>query len=144
MRAGLIGLAVCVVAFGMSAAADEAAKADKDALVREIDLKGLKLLEAKGMVEKPTVITSEEELKKAIPDEDAQQQIKKDVDFSKQTVLYFAWAGSGQDSLTFKEEKTNKGLAIVFTYQPGRTRDLRRHSKVIVIPKDATWNFAKP
>jgi hypothetical protein len=142
MRAGLIGLAVCV-ALAINATADESAKKDKDAQVREIDLKGLKLPEAKGMVEKPTVITSEEELKKAVPDEDAQKQIKKDVDFSKQKVVMFAWSGSGQDSLTFKEDKTDKGLAVMMTFQPGKTRDLRPHYMVLVVPKDATVSFPK-
>lgn len=141
MRTQFLGLAVCLVAFAMNAVADEPAKTDGQ--VREVELKGLKLPEGKGMPQKPTVVTSEDELKKAVPDEDAQKQIKKDVDFSKQQVLVFAWSGSGQDMLTYKEEKADKGLAIVFTYQPGRTRDLRPHHKVVVLPRDATWSFAK-
>jgi hypothetical protein len=144
MRAGFFALAVCVVVVA-NAVADDPAKKDKEpAQVREIDLKGLKLGDASGTVQKPTVITSDEELKKAVPDDDAQKQIKKDVDFSKQKLLFFSWAGSGQDQLSFKEDKGEKGLAVVFTYQPGRTKDLRAHFHLIVMPKDATWNFAKP
>jgi hypothetical protein len=144
MRTRLIGLTVGLVVLGATAIADEPAKKDKDAQVREVSLKDIKLPNARGgNVKEPTVITSDEELKKAFPDEETQTQLKKEVDFSKQKMLFFAWAGSGGDQLTFTEEKGEKELAVILSFQPGKTKDLRSHHKLLVMPKDAMWSFAK-
>ena len=111
----------------------------KDA-VREIDLKGLKLGAGKGKVTNPMVIASVEELQKAIPGEDVQNKIKGQVDFAKEKVLYFAWAGSGGDKLTPDVDMKDKQVTVNFRYKGGLTNDLRQHHHVFVIPKDATWN----
>src|ERR1051326_4451528 len=74
----------------------------KDIDVKELDLKGLKRDFPKTTYDKPTGITSEDDLKKAFPEEDMQTAIKKDVDFSKQQIVFFAWSGSGQDKLSYE------------------------------------------
>jgi hypothetical protein len=131
----IIGLALCT-AFVLALALRAADK--KDIEVKELDLKGLKRDNPKTTYDKPTVITSEDELKKAFPEEDIQASIKKQVDFSKQQVVFFAWAGSGQDKLAFDGSKEN----VEFKFTPGLTRDLRSHFHAYAIPKDVKWKFA--
>ena len=53
--------------------------------------------------------------------------------------MFFAWAGSGRDKIDFKVEKGKKGPEVVFTYERGLTKDLRRHYHLYAVPKDATW-----
>jgi hypothetical protein len=97
---------------------------------------------AKGAATEPVEITTAEELAKAIADDDAVAAIKKAVDFKVERVLYFQWAGSGQDKITFTVEDGKKGPEVKFTYKRGLTRDLRQHKKVFAIPKDATFKVA--
>ena len=106
----------------------------EDGGVREIDLKGAKLGEAMGKAGEPTKITSEDELKKAVGD-DAAKGMK--VDFKKEYLLFFQWAGSGQDKLTHASETKDKKATVTFTYTPGRTRDLRQHFHLFALPADA-------
>src|SRR5215470_16034583 len=103
-------------------------KNDKDAAVREIDLKGFTRARTTGVASKPTRITNAEGLAKAFPDTDQEwlDQIAKQVDFEKDELLFFAWTGSGTDRLSFKVEETKKGPVVVFSYQQGRGDDMPR------------------
>ena len=140
MRVQLAVLTACVLAL----AALPASGGEKDKLpVREVDLKGIDLGDAKGDPHKPAVITSAEDLAKAIPSEEAQAKIKKDVDFAKEKVLYFAWSGSGGDSLSFQVDKGEKGPVVTFMYKRGLTRDVRGHHALYAMPRDATWAMGK-
>ncbi|MGE3805881.1 MAG: hypothetical protein AB7K24_14495 [Gemmataceae bacterium] len=109
-----------------------------EAVVRALPIK-LERKEATGTVDKPTVIASAAQLSKAIPEKDVQARVAKEVDFSKQQVLFFAWTGSGTDKLTPKAE----GNKVVFQYAPGVTDDVARHFKLFVLAKDATWKVAR-
>ncbi|MCA9269012.1 MAG: hypothetical protein KDA41_11105, partial [Planctomycetales bacterium] len=71
-------------------------------------------------------------------DAEALAKLVSHVDFSKQVVLVFAWRGSGQDKLTFAVAEA-KPEQIRFTILPGRTRDLRQHTKVFVLRSDVVW-----
>lgn len=64
--------------------------------------------------------------------------ISKTVDFEKQIVLLFAWKGSGQDCPQFVV-KESFPEQIMFSYKPGRTRDLRPHVKVYVLRSNVKW-----
>lgn len=119
---------------------------DKTPLVKEIALKGLKLsFPAKGgSPQKPMAIDSSADLAKAIfgtgqPDMEILAQITKQVDFKKQHLLYFRWAGSGQDKINPVVKMADKGALIVFEYTPGLTRDLRQHAKLFAVSRDAKW-----
>lgn len=111
-----------------------------DGGVREIDLKDAKLGEANGAASKPTKITSEDDLKKAVG-EDAAKGMK--VDFKKEYLLFFQWAGSGQDKLAHASETKDKKTTVTFSYAPGRTRDLRQHFHLFALPTDTEWKFGK-
>ena len=101
--------------------------------VRELDTKTLKIDFAKGRITAPKVITTAEELDKAIPDAEA---IKKQVDFGKEKLVLFAWGGSGGDRLSVKLDTEGK-VSAVLTYRLGLTRDFRRHVHLYAIPKGA-------
>jgi len=131
MRTWILSLAVC----GLVVAAR--AEEKNDAVVKELDAKGLKPNE-RGQANKPTVITSADDLAKAIKEEDVAARLKKDVDFTKTQLVLFAWGGSGQDKIAY-EVKDKK---VVFSYTPGLTRDLRQHVRVYAIPKDYTYEVA--
>jgi hypothetical protein len=136
MRTMMIVLGSCVLAWS-SAPASEQDKQDKDAVARVIKVPGVKGF-PKGNAKKPTVITSADELAKSFPEQDRREAIQKQVDFTKEKLLYFAWSGSGGDRLTPVVEKGKDGPAVTFLYSPGLTRDLRAHVHLYAIPKNAT------
>ncbi|HCQ80716.1 MAG TPA: hypothetical protein DIV46_12130 [Verrucomicrobiales bacterium] len=105
-----------------------------------MELKGLSAEEAvfKGASRtKPVVLKSSENGAKYFGKE-ALAKISKAVDFEKQSVLVFAWKGSGQDRLQYvlKEAFPEQ---IVFSYKRGRTKDFRSHVKVYVLRLDVKW-----
>jgi hypothetical protein len=128
---------VLALGFGLAVGvrAAEPAKDDKQA-VRE--LKDIRANTTAKDVNKPTEITTAEEAAKAF-DKEALEKVKKEVDFSKEKLLCFDWEGSGQDKVGFKLEKDKDAMLVVFTYTRGLTKDLRMHSHVFVMPKDAKW-----
>ena len=68
----------------------------------------------------------------------AEPQLKlllKKVDFQKQTLLVFAWRGSGQDKMTYTIAESFPEQ-ITFKILPGRTRDLRSHLKIYALRKN--------
>ena len=118
-----------VAALALSvASAQEANKKDKDAVVREIDLKGFTRTRTTGVATKPTRITNIEELAKAFPDTDKEwlDRIARQVDFEKEELLFFAWKGSATDMLSFKIDQTRQGPIAVFSYKQGFGDDVPR------------------
>jgi hypothetical protein len=107
--------------------------ADDKPAVKEIPTKDLKITFPKGgKATEPTEINSAEDLAKAPALGGAADEIKKQVDFAKEKLVFFAWGGSGGDKVT-ADEKT----AGTFNYMRGLTRDFRQHTKLFVVPKDA-------
>jgi hypothetical protein len=111
--------------------------------VRELDGKGIKPELLSGSVRKPLLLDGPMDLPKAFPKEPDQARLQREVDWKKHKLLLFAWSGSGGDKLTFKLNMGAKGPEIVFFYQAGFTDDLRRHVRLLAIPRDATWRFDK-
>ena len=91
---------------------------------------------------KPADIISAAELVKVIADKETQDKIKKEVDFAKHKLVYFAWAGSGQDKLTARLTDGDK-KEVVFSYKQGLTRDLRRHFRLFLISKDTPYRVVR-
>ncbi len=91
-----------------------------------------------GVAEKPLTIESADE---AATHFDAENlaTLKKEVDFSKQKVLLFAWRGSGQDRIEYVVLESFPEQ-VRFSYQRGRTRDLRQHVKVFVIRSNVEYS----
>ncbi len=115
-------------------------KDEKKELVRQLELKEAKIEPRKaGGVDKPMKVTSKEELAIAVKDVDTQDAIANVVDFDKEYVLIFTWGGSGADKLTAVSEKD----VVTFTLKRGLTKDLRQHSPIYALAKEATWVVAK-
>lgn len=113
----------------------------KDAGVREIDLKDAKVNEKLGsMVNEPTLIKGEEDLKKAVG-EDAAKAMK--IDFKKEYLALFQWSGSGGDKLAHTLETKDGKTTVTTTLTRGLTKDLRKHAVLIAIPVGAEWKFTK-
>jgi hypothetical protein len=87
---------------------------------------------------KPIVLKSEKEAADYFPAPEL-AALSKQVDFTSQIVLLFAWQGSGQDKLDFTVAESFPEQ-IRFTYSPGRTRDLRQHVHIYVVRANVTWS----
>ena len=116
---------------------------EKPTVVKELKLKGLQPTSRPGKVAKPTVVKTADALAKAFPDEKLRDRIKGQVDFDKQFLLYFRWAGSGQDQLTARVVGT-ADPQVVIDYKPGRTRDFRPHVRLYVVQNGVSWKLAAP
>jgi hypothetical protein len=130
MKSILTTLAFCAFGF-TSVLADE-----KGPKATPIDISKAKFDTEKGKVTEPTVITSADELKKAVTDADLLKTLEK-TDFTKVKLVLFLWSGSGGDRLTAGEDSGT----IVFTYKMGLTDDLRRHRYLFSMPKDAKFKI---
>lgn len=112
--------------------------ADDKSVVKELPTKELKVTPARGgKATEPTEIKSADDLAKNPTLKDAADDVKKLVNFEKEKLLVFAWAGSGQDKVAVTGETKDGKTAVTVTYTPGLTRDLRQHVKLFVVPKDA-------
>lgn len=136
IRLTLLALLVVVpVAFSDDQAEPKDPKAPK---TREIKVKLSAPLRG-GAVGKPTKITTAEELGKEVTDADARKEVLKEVNFKKEYLLLFRWAGSGGDRLSFtSDEKTGE---VSFALKRGLTRDLRSHVKLFALPKAAKYKM---
>jgi hypothetical protein len=113
----------------------EDAKDKKAPAVKELTAAGVDAALYRGSVKRPTFIDKDKSLSSAFDTEAAREAVKKQVNFKEQYLLLFAWSGSGQDKLEFDVNDTE----VIFAFTPGRTRDLRRHAHLFVLPKGATW-----
>jgi hypothetical protein len=91
---------------------------------------------------KPTVVEDQKALAEAIGSEGA-EKIAGQVKFDQQLLVFFQWAGSGQDKLAHAVERAGDKSVIVFTFTPGRTRDLRPHAHLYSVRKGVAWSMAK-
>jgi hypothetical protein len=131
-----------VVVLSVFALAEDAKK-DSKIDVKEIDLSGIKFDRPKGRADKPTAITSADELAKTVTIEEARKRIAKDVDFATQQVIWFAWSGSGGDKISSMVADGDNGPEVVFQFERGLTRDLRGHIGAFVIPAKVAWRVER-
>ena len=130
-------LAVALL-FAVATLAPAEDKEMKEAIIDIGNDKGDKIETEKGSVTKPTAVTTEEDLKKVIPDEDTRKRIAKLVDFKEQKLLIFAWKGSGGDKLDYKVFERYPEL-IHFNVTPGKSDDLRSHVKLFAVRNNVAW-----
>jgi hypothetical protein len=127
-------LAACVLA--------PAAAGGEKGGVRKLDLTGVTLVYPEQLTEpKPVEIKSADELAKAkaFGDANGRDAVKKQIDFAKEKLVVFVWAGSGQDRLkVILNQAANTETTARYFYQPGATDDFVRHAAVFAIPKDVT------
>lgn len=94
---------------------------------------------SKGRQIVPTVLPTRAEAVAALGRSQV-EALEKEVDFSQQTVLIFAWNGSGQDQLDFSLQKSFPPT-VLFMIQRGQTRDLRPHSRIFALRKGLDWEI---
>ena len=87
----------------------------------------------------PRVIRSEKDALQHLT-ADSAAKLSGQVDFAKQTVILFAWKGSGQDRL--KVATANQHT--VFSLEAGRTEDLREQARAYRLDKSARWSVHIP
>jgi hypothetical protein len=134
MRACAMAAALIVGSFALAA--------DDKPAIKQIPTKDLKLtitLPEKGKVTEPMIVTSATDLPKVTPfGPAAVEAVAKQIDFEKEKLVVFWWAGSGQDKVAAGELKTaDKKTTANFSYTRGLTRDLRSHFHLFIVPKDA-------
>lgn len=93
----------------------------------------------RGNPRTPIEITSADELAKAFTDKDAVAAIQKDVDFAKQKLVSFAWAGSGMDRIRAVIVEVKGVKEVAFLFRAGRTKDLRGHVHLFVVDRSVKW-----
>jgi hypothetical protein len=102
-------------------------------------LQGIKI---EGFEKYTKEIASEKELAQAFGEKD-QAKIKEQVDFTKEKVVLVTWAGSSSSGLTFDVQQDKgkiKVIVAIVTPNPALA-DYRPHGGLIVMPKEATWEF---
>jgi hypothetical protein len=90
----------------------------------------------KSSAQKPLLISSKKEASEYFSEKDLKKL--KDIDFSEQKVLVFAWRGSGKDKINYVVMESSPEQ-VRFSYKRGRTRDLRQHFKVFVLRKNVSY-----
>jgi len=88
--------------------------------------------------DKPQIIKSKEEAVTYF-NKDELATLVTAVDFTKQFALVFAWKGSGQDTLSYQVAEPYPEQ-IIFSREPGRTRDLRPHTHTYALRSNVTWS----
>jgi hypothetical protein len=102
------------------------------------DIKTTEAVFKDSSAKKPIVIKTAEEAKKYFA-ADQLTELQKKADFKQQLLLIFAWQGSGQDKLTYAIAESYPEQ-IFFTYEMGRTRDLRPHQELYLLRTNVTWS----
>jgi RNA polymerase sigma factor (sigma-70 family) len=122
-------------------------KQQKKIIVREIDIEGYRRLverDLEGIVSKPTKITSLEELTKAFPEAEWQKKIAKQVDYSKEYLLFFTWSDLPGHKLSFKVEQSKTGPVAVFQFPLTKIDESSfavAYLHLFAVSKEASWRF---
>lgn len=98
---------------------------------------------ADGSLDKPLELKSADDAKQYFGEASLKTLAKK-IDWDQQTLLIFAWHGSGGDKMTTDvKEGGEKGLIVQFFYKGGMTRDLRPHVYVYAVRKGLPWEVVR-
>jgi hypothetical protein len=123
--------ALCLAALALHAelcADDDPEPRAKAVKPREIVVTGLPA--GRGSYDAPTSIPSEKHLAEIVADNDVRAAILKQVDFRKERLLLFSWAG-GDDRLTPVEGKPGEAA---FEFVAGPSEEILTHAKLFAVP----------
>ena len=87
----------------------------------------------------PVKITSAEEAASYF-DEFGLATIEREIDWSKQSILIFAWTGAPDDRLQVMNQLDDKTDRL-YLYTPGKAEGQRRHLEVYRVDHDMNWQF---
>lgn len=105
-------------------------------LVLRVSMAGVSADWQREKATKPRTAKSMEELKKLLGESNA-KKLESRIDCGTHDFVLFQWAGSGQDKIKAVVKKDKD--AVVFQYQRGLTRDLRRHRVAFAVKKGTEW-----
>jgi hypothetical protein len=128
---------LCIGCFVLGVTATAAHKPDEKPLVRE--LKGIK-----AMVSPRTGAREITDAKEwANIEKDLPEEFKNQVDFTREKVVGFGWAGSSSTSLSFAVRQCKGKLTVVvhINHPNPSLADYRLHGAWIVMPRDVTWEW---
>ena len=128
----LIGLSYCVLSATM--VTNSTAEEILPPILDIIDIKANEQIWKVAKRGVPLTLRSKSEANRYFTEPQLKRLLEK-IDFQKQTLLVFAWRGSGQDKMTYTIAESFPEQ-ITFKILPGRTRDLRSHLKIYAIRKN--------
>ena len=139
MRA-VIAAVVAFTATALTTAADEQPTGDaiKGIAIDKADKLGVK----PGKWNEPTKVSTVEGLKKLIEDEATRTRLEKEVNLKTHDLLIFCWQGSGGDEIVYKVLESFPEQ-VPFSLVPGKTDDLRTHTKLFAVRKNVRWSTTK-
>ena len=120
---------------------DKKVKQHSGAIVEFKELKVEKKAFEDSSRKEPLVIKSEKDAKKYL-DKETLAKVAKVVDLDARHIVIFAWKGSGRDKITY-EVMESYPEQVAFTFQAGRTRDLRTHIKAYSVRKNVKLSVRK-
>lgn len=88
-------------------------------------------------LERPLVLRRRRDATRFLPAESL-AKLAEMVDFRQQYLVIFAWQGSSRDKLEYSVLESFPEQ-IVFVRQRGRTRDLKRHTRVFALRSNVNW-----
>jgi hypothetical protein len=133
----MIGFSLVLVASVTASAGGDKDKSDGKNPARV--LKVTVSIKAEGKATEPMHIKDAKKLADVFSVKEEQAAIAKEVDFTKESLVVFAWSGSGGDKVT----PGGNDKEVKFTFVPGLTRDFRPHVHLFAIPKDAKLTVLK-
>ena len=112
--------------------------ADEEPIVKEISTFGLKITfpADPGGTANPEIITSASQLSESPELKDAAEEIKKQVDFEKEKLVFIAWYGSFSDQFTIEWNFSDKRTIVSFRVRPGSSLDYSKRTRLFVLPKE--------
>src|SRR5262249_21727898 len=104
--------------------------------LRELPISRLKIAfpSDPGGTANPEVITSAKQLSESAELKGAAEEIKKQVDFDKEKLVFIAWYGSHSDQFEIGWRLSDKKTIVSFRTQPGRSLDYSERMRLFVIP----------
>ena len=127
----------CAILIALFAASALIAADDKPP-AKEIPCKDLKIaFPAKpGGIKTPEVVTTAEQLSKSAALKGAEDDIKKQIDFEKEKLVFVAWLGASDDKFMMEPTTIESKPAIAFRVVSGKRTDQYKHTRLFVVPKD--------
>jgi hypothetical protein len=120
-----LSLSVVLLVASVALAGDDPEPKNKKTAAREIKVDGLPA--GLGQV---IELRSKGEVVERFGDAKVAEGAIKQVNLSKEFLVYFSWTGSGADRLELKE---NKGV-VIFRRIRGETKDRKRHARLFALP----------
>lgn len=137
MKSRLLALTVCGLALSAGAFAEDKTK-EGSQVISELDVKWLdakSLPVQAGLEDYLQLLINAELLPTLFPDAEVQTRLRKQVDFTKQKLLLFAWPSGGDNKLTYTVEKGEKGPVVMFQFQSGKQKE-GKDPRAKKVPRD--------